>query len=77
MLKALGWASARPGSATSRWCGPTNGAPGLALSGRAAGAERRRAACRRWHVSLTHTDTVAVAIVVAEGAPRRDGEVTP
>jgi phosphopantetheinyl transferase (holo-ACP synthase) len=23
----------------------------------------------QWHVSLTHTETVAIAMVVAEGAP--------
>jgi holo-[acyl-carrier protein] synthase len=53
-----------------------NGAPSLVLSGRAAVLS---AGCgvRRWHVSLSHTDTVAVATVVAEGTARGDGPVTP
>ena len=29
----------------------------------------RRAGVHRWHVSLTHTDGVALAMVVAEGVP--------
>ena len=41
-------------------------APRLSLAGRAA-AWRRRRGVRWWHVSLTHTDLVAVASVVAEG----------
>ena len=48
-----------------------NGEPGLALSGRAAGAEPSVAGVRRWHLSLTHTDTIAVATVVAEGPTAR------
>jgi len=44
-----------------------NGEPGLALSGRAAQLSVGRG-IHRWHVSLTHTDTVAVATVVAEGS---------
>lgn len=48
------------------------GAPGLSLRGRAA----ERAAARgvdRWHVSLTHTDALAVAAVVGESlAPGTD-----
>jgi holo-[acyl-carrier protein] synthase len=36
-----------------------SGAPSLAVAGRAAGVTR-------WHVSLTHSDLVAVAYVVAE-----------
>ena len=42
------------------------GVPRLALSGRAAALAETRGV-RRWHVSLTHTDVVAVASVVAEG----------
>jgi len=42
------------------------GAPRLAVHGRAAALAAARGV-RRWHVSLTHTDTVAVASVVAEG----------
>ncbi len=43
------------------------GAPWLALAG---GAEvlARTAGVQRWHLSLSHTDQVAVALVVAEGA---------
>jgi holo-[acyl-carrier protein] synthase len=44
-----------------------SGEPHLALSGRAAVLAADRGV-RRWHVSLTHTDTVAVASVVAEGS---------
>jgi holo-[acyl-carrier protein] synthase len=43
-----------------------NGAPHLALGGRAAALAARRGV-RVWHLSLTHTDLVAVASVVAEG----------
>jgi holo-[acyl-carrier protein] synthase len=42
------------------------GAPALALSGPAAALSARRGVTR-WHVSLSHTDTLAVASVVAEG----------
>jgi holo-[acyl-carrier protein] synthase len=42
------------------------GRPGLALSGRAASLAEHLGV-RRWHVSLTHTDALAVASVVAEG----------
>jgi holo-[acyl-carrier protein] synthase len=42
-------------------------APELVVSGRAASLAARRGV-RRWHVSLTHTDTLAVASVVAEGS---------
>jgi holo-[acyl-carrier protein] synthase len=48
------------------------GAPGLSLSGRAASLAERLGV-RRWHVSLTHTDTLAMASVVAEGPPQ-DGD---
>jgi len=43
-----------------------DGAPGLALMGRAASLAAARG-IRWWHISLTHTDLVAVASVVAEG----------
>jgi holo-[acyl-carrier protein] synthase len=43
-----------------------NGAPGLALAGRAARLAAARGV-RFWHLSLSHTDLVAVASVVAEG----------
>jgi holo-[acyl-carrier protein] synthase len=48
--------------------GSAAGAPNLRLSARAAqlaGARR----VSRWHVSLTHTDRLAMAMVVAEAAP--------
>jgi holo-[acyl-carrier protein] synthase len=44
-----------------------SGRPALHLSGRARSLAARHGV-RRWHVSLTHTDTVAVASVIAEGA---------
>ncbi|HEX3948153.1 MAG TPA: holo-ACP synthase [Acidimicrobiales bacterium] len=48
--------------------GPTSGAPSLRLAAAAAElADRRQVA--RWHVSLTHTSQVAIAMVVAEGVP--------
>ena len=43
-------------------------APGLVLSG-AAEARARRSGVARWHLSLTHTGEVALALVVAEGGP--------
>jgi holo-[acyl-carrier protein] synthase len=43
-----------------------DGAPRLALEGRAASLAAARG-IRWWHISLTHTDLVAVASVVAEG----------
>jgi holo-[acyl-carrier protein] synthase len=44
--------------------GPT-GAPSLALSGTAA-ARAERLGLRAWHLSMSHSDLVAVATVVAE-----------
>jgi holo-[acyl-carrier protein] synthase len=46
-----------------------SGDPGLALSGRAHALSLDRGV-RRWHLSLTHTDAVAIATVVAEGETR-------
>ena len=43
-------------------------APGLVLSG-AAEALAHRSGVARWHLSLTHTGDVALALVVAEGGP--------
>ncbi len=43
-------------------------APGLVLAG-SAEQRARRAGVTRWHLSLTHTGEVAVALVVAEGTP--------
>ena len=48
--------------------GPTSGAPSLRLTAAAAELARRRQVAR-WHVSLTHTPHVAIAMVVAEGTP--------
>jgi holo-[acyl-carrier protein] synthase len=45
-----------------------DGVPRLALSGRATQLATRRGV-RWWHVSLSHTDLVALASVVAEGDP--------
>jgi holo-[acyl-carrier protein] synthase len=42
--------------------------PGLVLTG-AAEALARRSGVARWHLSLTHTGEVAMALVVAEGGP--------
>jgi len=42
-----------------------NGAPGVALTGAAAGLSER-APVRAWHLALTHSDTVALAFVIAE-----------
>ena len=44
------------------------GAPVLVLHGSAA-VRARAAGVVGWHLSLTHTDRVAMALVVAEGAP--------
>ncbi len=43
----------------------SSGAPSLSLSGRAA-ARAASLGVTRWHISLTHTDTVASAFVVAD-----------
>jgi holo-[acyl-carrier protein] synthase len=49
--------------------GAGRGAPSLRLSDRAAALAADRGV-RRWHVSLTHTDELALAVVLAEaGAP--------
>jgi len=47
-------------------CRTGSGAPVLNLAEPAAAIARRRGVTR-WHVSLTHTGEVAVAMVVAEG----------
>jgi len=46
-----------------------SGAPGLVLVGRAASIAHGRG-IGDWHVSLTHTDLVAIASVVAVGIPQ-------
>jgi len=43
----------------------SEGAPRLEVSGRAA-VRAQALGVRSWHVSLTHTDTVAAAVVVAD-----------
>lgn len=49
--------------------GAHRGAPSLRLSDRAAALAAERGV-RQWHVSLTHTDQLAMAVVLAEsGAP--------
>ena len=73
VLKALGVGIGAAGFRDVEVVRERDGAPRLALSGRAATLADRRGV-RRWHVSLTHTDLVAVASVVAEGAP---GTVPP
>jgi len=50
----------------ARGTGATSGAPTLRLVAAAAALARERRVAR-WHVSLTHTSHVAVAMVVAEG----------
>jgi holo-[acyl-carrier protein] synthase len=44
------------------------GPPELALGG-AAASRAHRAGVTRWHLSLSHTDRVALALVVAGGSP--------
>ncbi len=51
-------------------------APYLMLHGRAAELADR-AGVVRWHLSLTHTDRVAMAMVIAEGRSRADGGSSP
>jgi holo-[acyl-carrier protein] synthase len=48
--------------------GAGRGAPSLRLSDAAAALAARRRVTR-WHVSLSHTEQLAVAVVVAEGSP--------
>ncbi len=43
-----------------------NGAPALCLTGRAA-AHARKAGIRRWLIAITHTNSLATAIVIALG----------
>ncbi len=44
------------------------GAPALLLRGKAAALAERRGIAR-WHVSLTHTDALALAMVLGESGP--------
>jgi holo-[acyl-carrier protein] synthase len=70
VLKALGVGVGAAGFRDVEVVRGDNGEPGLSLSGRAAALSVGRGV-RRWHVSLTHTDTVAIATVVAEGSSRK------
>ena len=76
VLKALGVGVGAAGFRDVEVVRADNGEPGLVLSGRAATISLGRGV-RRWHVSLTHTDAIAIATVVAEGPGHADGEVTP
>lgn len=65
-IGAVSWHDIEVGAAPS-------GAPVLTLTGRAA-ATAAAAGIDRWHLSLTHSRLVAVAVVVAEGgAAGQDG----
>jgi len=66
VLKALGVGVGEAGFLEVEVVRAESGQPHLALSGRAAVLAADRGV-RHWHVSLTHTDIVAVASVVAEG----------
>ena len=73
VLKALGVGIGAAGFREVEVTREEGGRPRLELSGRAATLAARHGV-RHWHVSLTHTDTVAVASVVAEGAGTVEGE---
>ena len=66
VLKALGVGIGAAGFREVEVVRGDDGAPGLLLVGRAAALAAARG-IRWWHISLTHTDLVAVASVVAEG----------
>jgi holo-[acyl-carrier protein] synthase len=66
VLKALGVGIGATGFRDVEVVRGDNGAPRLSLVGRAAALAAERGV-RWWHLSLTHTDLVAVASVVAEG----------
>ncbi len=72
--KALGLGLGSVGLHDVEVLGGGDGPPSLALHGKAASLARA-AGVRRWHLSLSHTDRVAIAVVLAEGGPSRDGEV--
>ena len=52
--------------------GAGRGAPSLRLADRAAALARDRGVSR-WHVSMTHTDALALAVVLAEAGPSGAG----
>jgi holo-[acyl-carrier protein] synthase len=66
VLKALGVGIGATGFHEVEVVRGDDGAPRLALVGRAAALATERGV-RWWHLSLTHTDLVAVASVIAEG----------
>jgi holo-[acyl-carrier protein] synthase len=66
VLKALGVGIGATGFREVEVVRGDDGAPSLCLVGRAAALAAARGV-RWWHISLTHTDIVAVASVVAEG----------
>jgi holo-[acyl-carrier protein] synthase len=81
VLKALGVGVGAAGFRDVEVVRGDGGQPSVALSGRAAALSARRGV-HRWHLSLTHTDTVALASVIAEGSPPAvkatgDGGATP
>jgi len=65
VLKALGVGIGAAGWHEVEVTRGEGGAPGVGLTGRAADLAAERGVAR-WHLSLTHTDTVAVASVIAE-----------
>jgi holo-[acyl-carrier protein] synthase len=73
VLKALGVGVGEVGFRDVEVVRADSGEPSLALTGRAAALSLERGV-HRWHLSLTHTDTVAVATVVAEGSTHHGGE---
>jgi holo-[acyl-carrier protein] synthase len=68
VLKALGVGIGAVGWRDMEVVRAEGGAPSLSLTGRAAQLCVDRGVAR-WHLSLSHTDTVAVASVIAEGRP--------
>jgi len=76
VLKALGVGVGGAGFRDVEVVRSDSGEPGLALSGRAAALSVGRGVAR-WHLSLTHTDTIAVATVVAEGPGHRHDGTMP
>ena len=66
VLKALGVGIGAAGWRDMEVVRSSVGAPSLSITGRAASLAAERGVAR-WHLSLSHTETVAVASVVAEG----------
>jgi holo-[acyl-carrier protein] synthase len=72
VLKALGVGLGAVGLQEIEVVRLRSGAPEIELHGRAAALARQQGA-NRWHVSLTHSDLVAVATVVAEDLDQARG----